>query len=440
MGSQQAQPMSHLMDAVILTRRMHSSHSFRRMLIKSNCKMIQHRRMGMVHHAHARQLQFQMAADQHKTEYTLNRQNAQAASSGQQLHQQRQRQTDTPYEHTVATGIGHPISQGSIACEQPDRQTHLLQRHELFADQRLLNAPRRRRHADAKDNWSVLDFLRSYIAAVLDILDPEGDIFGQRVIAGHRAQFKTLDRGLEGKESISLMIDDLKVMWPHHQSNLRDVEAYCFFPHNLTNVNSAKLSGHDESGSRGTLVHLEKSMRECHRRVFTAVEQVDGPSGPDMKELQQRSWGVPHVLPMMRKEVLGGTVVLFSGFTDQEKTLLTHELQAFGGSPAIADGTLMCAATHVVAKLYTQKVQDVYHVMEQAIRRKPCVAAPSCAPPIQPAVKVQISTDCAAAAQLHLSLFVSSPFNAKALKRIGEDHEEILRIHRLLHPHHALLL
>ena len=113
-----------------------------------------------VHHAHARQLQFQMAADQHKTEYTLNRQNAQAASSGQQLHQQRQRQTDTPYEHTVATGIGHPISQGSIACEQPDRQTHLLQRHELFADQRLLNAPRRRRHADAKDNWSVLDFLR----------------------------------------------------------------------------------------------------------------------------------------------------------------------------------------------------------------------------------------------------------------------------------------
>ncbi len=55
-------------------------------------------------------------------------------------------------------------------------------------------------------------------------------------------------------------------------------------------------------------------------------------------------------------QVLGGTVVLFSGFTDQEKTLLTHELQAFGGSPAIADGTLMCAATHVVAKLYTQKV------------------------------------------------------------------------------------
>ena len=55
-------------------------------------------------------------------------------------------------------------------------------------------------------------------------------------------------------------------------------------------------------------------------------------------------------------QVLGGTVVLFSGFTDQEKTLLTHELQAFGGSPAIADGTLTCAATHVVAKIYTQKV------------------------------------------------------------------------------------
>lgn len=41
---------------------------------------------------------------------------------------------------------------------------------------------------------ALLRCCRSYIAAVLDILDPEGDIFGQRVIAGHRAQFKTLDR------------------------------------------------------------------------------------------------------------------------------------------------------------------------------------------------------------------------------------------------------
>jgi len=161
-------------------------------------------------------------------------------------------------------------------------------------------------------------------------------------------------------------------------------------------------------------------MRECHRRVFSAVEHVDGPSGSDMKELPHRSWGVPHVLPMMRKEVtdlacpvnvvvvlimsfcnhvacevspspirgafirccawlctvgasclaqsmlfdlrcfqvLGGTIVLFSGFTDQEKTLLINELQAFGGS-AIADSLLTSAATHVVAKIYTQKVSMI---------------------------------------------------------------------------------
>ncbi len=41
---------------------------------------------------------------------------------------------------------------------------------------------------------AMLRCCRSYIAAVLDILDPEGDIFGQRVIAGHGARFKTLDR------------------------------------------------------------------------------------------------------------------------------------------------------------------------------------------------------------------------------------------------------
>ena len=209
---------------------------------------------------------------------------------------------------------------------------------------------------------ALLRCCRSYIAAVLDILDPMGEIFGQRLIAGQRAQFKTLDKvmlltvtlairsillhthstevaaccyptltsiskynrdplcyqlfrhklsshslfcamqGLEGKEAISLILDDLKVMWPGHQSNLRDVEAYCFFPHDSTNARSAKL-GHDKSCRRCTLVHLEKPMRECHRHVFLAVEHIDGPCGPDTKELVHRSWGVPHVLPMMRKEV-----------------------------------------------------------------------------------------------------------------------------------------
>ena len=51
-------------------------------------------------------------------------------------------------------------------------------------------------------------------------------------------------------------------------------------------------------------------------------------------------------------QVLGGTIVLFSDFTDQQKA---HELQAFGGS-AIADGLLSSAAIHVVAKIYTEKV------------------------------------------------------------------------------------
>ncbi len=44
-------------------------------------------------------------------------------------------------------------------------------------------------------------------------------------------------------------------------------------------------------------------------------------------------------------QVLGGTVVQFSGFTDQDKRLLINELQTFGGSPAIADGTLTSAST-----------------------------------------------------------------------------------------------
>lgn len=58
---------------------------------------------------HAQQLQLQSDAErlQDNIEHTLDRQKAQSTSSKPQLHQQRQRQTDTLCEHTVITGTGH---------------------------------------------------------------------------------------------------------------------------------------------------------------------------------------------------------------------------------------------------------------------------------------------------------------------------------------------
>lgn len=78
---------------------------------------------------------------------------------------------------------------------------------------------------------------RAYANAMRELIDPDSKLFGDRVIAQGSgvadekvAQPKTLRNGLEGRESIVLILDDSTSVWPSEGQNLFSVERYLFFP------------------------------------------------------------------------------------------------------------------------------------------------------------------------------------------------------------------
>lgn len=78
----------------------------------------------------------------------------------------------------------------------------------------------------------------AYAATIVSLIDPDGIYFSGRVIAqgaerqeDMRADLpKTLERELEGREPITLIIDDTSIVWKSHPRNLLAVERYFYFP------------------------------------------------------------------------------------------------------------------------------------------------------------------------------------------------------------------
>lgn len=70
----------------------------------------------------------------------------------------------------------------------------------------------------------------------MEVLDPSGQLFRQRIIAqGQPAEAlvdksKHLMEGLEGREAVAVVVDDSSSVWAAHSENLLAVERYVFFP------------------------------------------------------------------------------------------------------------------------------------------------------------------------------------------------------------------
>jgi RNA polymerase II C-terminal domain phosphatase-like 3/4 len=73
---------------------------------------------------------------------------------------------------------------------------------------------------------------KSYAAAIANLLDPSGQMFGGRVASSSdagRKMIKDLDV-LLGSDEIMLILDDTVGVWPRHKRNLIQVQRYIFFP------------------------------------------------------------------------------------------------------------------------------------------------------------------------------------------------------------------
>ncbi|KAK9805165.1 hypothetical protein WJX72_003091 [[Myrmecia] bisecta] len=137
--------------------------------------------------------------------------------------------------------------------------------------------------------WIHTNGNRSYALAMAELLDPQADLFGHRIIAqgsmnsaDDRAQqdlSKRLMQGLEGREAIAVVLDDNSSVWDEHEDNLLNVERYMYFPSSRRQfgLKGKSLLEHnrDECPQRGMLMVALDVLLRVHARIIPLEQQPE---------------------------------------------------------------------------------------------------------------------------------------------------------------------
>ncbi|KAK9805860.1 hypothetical protein WJX73_009671 [Symbiochloris irregularis] len=160
--------------------------------------------------------------------------------------------------------------------------------------------------------WVFTNGTSAYAAQMVQLLDSQGTLFADRVIAQGREdgspfdQTKRLRSGLAQLEPIIVAFDDTAQVWAEHASNLMLVERYKYFSQGCY-----LEQGCDESPENGTLYHLCAALLRVHSRVWGRLQlQLPPPSPAAAAEVP---WDVRAALRVERRQLLAGCVLLFTG-------------------------------------------------------------------------------------------------------------------------------
>ncbi|KAL0055154.1 hypothetical protein WJX82_007861 [Trebouxia sp. C0006] len=171
--------------------------------------------------------------------------------------------------------------------------------------------------------WIHTNGNRSYAAAIVEVLDPSGRLFGHRIIsqgaAGDGVQqdlTKRLMQGLEGREPVALVVDDTSSVWGNHEENLVAVERYIYFPASRRHFGSKAKSllemRRDETPQSGMLMTALSVLLRTHARMFRVLSQSGGVEAAGHRLGERPPWDVRQVLQDERKQVLAGVHIMFS--------------------------------------------------------------------------------------------------------------------------------
>ncbi|KAG0631953.1 hypothetical protein M758_1G293200 [Ceratodon purpureus] len=148
---------------------------------------------------------------------------------------------------------------------------------------------------------------RVYALAMASLLDPTGQLFGDRIIS-QTDSTKRLTKDLDvvlGADSAVVILDDTEGVWPNHRSNLILMERYHFFTSSVVQfgVRAPSLAQlhRDESETEGTLATTLKTLRAIHHEYF------NGHGGQNMKRKPlSESPDVRQVIRKLRAKLLAG--------------------------------------------------------------------------------------------------------------------------------------
>ncbi|WVZ73307.1 hypothetical protein U9M48_021631 [Paspalum notatum var. saurae] len=149
-----------------------------------------------------------------------------------------------------------------------------------------------------------------YARAVVQLLDPDGAYFGERVVSSQessRRDMKSLDviPGAEDAAATVVIIDDTETVWPWHQDNLILIDRYFYFASGCNKLdyqfNSLAEQGLDEKEHDGALAVVLSVLGRVHKGFFDSVHDHGGHRAD-----------VRAVIREARSQVLRGCTLVFS--------------------------------------------------------------------------------------------------------------------------------
>ncbi|KAI8471800.1 MAG: hypothetical protein J3K34DRAFT_416255 [Monoraphidium minutum] len=210
---------------------------------------------------------------------------------------------------------------------------------------------------------------RAYGAALAELLGARH--FGGRVIAaGDGPEGMAAAAGLEGKEPLTVVLDDAGCSWVPDRANLLVAERYVFLPTARVKGRPTLMEmGRDECPQRGMLATAFQTLGRMHAQVFERVA-VRAP---------QEAWDVRGVMESHRRRVLAGVHLVFSHVTPAEADPRGHPLwrlaEQFGGvcAEAPSDATTHVVAAHAGTEKALWALNNGKHVVSPAWLECSCV-------------------------------------------------------------------
>lgn len=198
-----------------------------------------------------------------------------------------------------------------------------------------------------------------YAHAVVRLLDPDGCLFGDRIIAqGVPGQSeiaavmieKSMGGILNGMEPFTIVVDDSVSAWPKHQHNMVFVERYHFFPHSrkVHGLDGISLleARRDESPVNGMLEAVASVLDHVHDGVFAALERDAFGTKHGFP-----CWDARVVLFDLAHSILQGAHIVFSHVIPIDIEPSQHALwQLAERLGATCEATCDDATTHVVSR------------------------------------------------------------------------------------------
>ncbi|KAJ3676284.1 hypothetical protein LUZ60_003696 [Juncus effusus] len=194
---------------------------------------------------------------------------------------------------------------------------------------------------------------KSYANEIAKLIDPDEKYFASKVISQADCTTKH-QKGLDvvmGDDKLVVILDDTEVVWQKHRDNLIVMERYHYFASSVRQFRAGKSyseRNEDESESDGVLASILNVLKRAHTMFF------DPGSGSDLAERDVRE-----VLKSIRKEILKGCKIIFSGVIPLNDRPQNHQIWKLAEEMGAECCTeLDSSVTHVVASLNgTQKAK-----------------------------------------------------------------------------------